>query len=214
MLLCCRVGLASDETAPALEERALAATPDVAHGRALYEHYCIHCHEARGSGGGDREIPQLAGQQRQYLLNQLTDIIALDRLAPKMHRVLTQRGLSDPQALSDVTAYLAAQPHDSHGEHGDALRLGRGREVYNARCAACHGALGNGRADGAIPAIAGQNYTYLVGQMNGFAAGHRSKADPAVIDAVSKLAPDDMKAVADFMSRLPQSADARYGEVL
>jgi cytochrome c553 len=45
--------------------------------------------------------------------------------------------------------------------------------------------------------------------MNGFAAGHRSKADPAVIDAVSKLAPDDMRAVADFMSRLPQSADAR-----
>ena len=214
MLLCCRMGLASDETAQALEERALAATPDVAHGRALYEHYCIHCHEARGSGGGDREIPQLAGQQRQYLLNQLTDIIALDRLAPKMHRVLTQRGLSDPQALSDVTAYLAAQPHDSHGEHGDALRLGRGREVYNTRCAACHGALGNGRTDGAIPAIAGQNYTYLVGQMIGFAAGHRSKADPAVIDAVGKLAPEDMKAVADFMSRLPQSADERYGEVL
>ena len=96
------------------------------------------------------------------------------------------------------------------------MRCGSGGDV---RCTTrvaprVTGALGNGRADGAIPAIAGQNYTYLVGQMNGFAAGHRSKADPAVIDAVSKLAPDDMKAVADFMSRLPQSADARYGEVL
>jgi cytochrome c553 len=214
MLLCSRVGFASDESAHALKDRALAATPDIAHGRALYEHHCIRCHEARGSGGGDREIPQLAGQQRLYLLTQLAQIIALDRSAPKMHRVLARRGLSDPQALSDVTAYLAAQPHDSHGEHGDALRLGRGRELYNARCAACHGALGNGRAEGAIPAIAGQNYTYLVDQMNGFAAGHRSKADPAVIDAVSKLAPDDMRAVADFMSRLPESADARYGGVL
>jgi hypothetical protein len=50
--------------------------------------------------------------------------------------------------------------------------------------------------------------------MNGFAAGHRSKADRAVIDAVGKLAPDDRRAVADFMSRLPESADARYGELL
>ncbi len=212
--MCFQAAFASDGSAHALLDRALAATPDAAHGRALYERHCVRCHETRGSGGGDREIPQLAGQQRRYLLTQLARIIALDRYAPKMHRVLAQRDLSDPQALSDVTAYLAAQPHDPHGEHGDALRLGRGRELYKARCAVCHGALGDGRAEGAIPSIAGQNYTYLVDQLNGFAAGHRSKADPAVIEAVSKLAPDDRKAVADFMSRLPQSAAPRYGEVL
>jgi cytochrome c553 len=206
-------GFASDES-QALLDRALAAAPDVAHGQAVYESSCIRCHEARGSGRGEREIPQLAGQQRQYLLTQLVRIIAVDRVAPKMHRVLAQRDLSNPQALSDVTAYLAAQPHDTHGEHGDALRLGRGRELYKARCASCHGTLGEGRAQGPTPAIAGQNYTYLVDQMKGCAAGHRSKASPAVIDAVSKLAPDDMRAVADFMSRLPESADARYGEVL
>jgi len=208
VVLHCQFGFAADAS-PALLDRALAATPDVAHGQAVYERYCIRCHEARGSGGGEREVPQLAGQQRQYLLAELTQIIATDRVAPKMHQVLAQPDLSNPQVLSDVTAYLTAQPHDTHGEHGDALRLGRGRELYNARCATCHGALGDGRVQGAIPAIAGQNYTYLVDQMKGFAAGHRSKADPAVIDAVSKLAPDDMRAVADFMSRLPQSADAR-----
>lgn len=73
---------------------------------------------------------------------------------------------------------------------------------------------GMGARTGQFPRSRVENYSYLVGQLHGFAAGHRSKADPAVIDAVSKLDPDDMKAVADFMSRLPQSADARYGEVL
>jgi cytochrome c553 len=212
-VLCFQAALASDEPR-ALLDRARAATPDAAHGKVIYERYCIRCHEARGSGGGEREIPQLAGQQRQYLLRELVQIINADRLAPKMHQVLARPELANPQVLSDVTAYLAAQPHDTHGEHGDALRLGRGRELYNARCAGCHGALGDGQAQGTVPAIAGQNYTYLVDQMKGFAAGHRSKADPAVIEVVGKLTPEDMRAVADFMSRLPQSADARYGEVL
>lgn len=213
LLMCSRV-IASDQAPHVLLDRALAATPDVAHGEALYEHYCSRCHEARGSGGDERQFPQLAGQQRQYLLTQLVQIIDVERSARKMHQVLARSDLSDPQSLSDVTAYLAVQPHDSHGEHGDAHRLGRGRELYSTRCAQCHGALGAGQAQGSIPAIAGQNYTYLVGQLKGFAAGHRSKADPIVIDAMSKLAPDDISAVADFMSRLPQSADVHYGEVL
>lgn len=205
----CSPGKGLDRPPNALLDRAIAATPDLAQGEALYKHYCMRCHEARGSGDGEREFPQLAGQQRLYLLTQLVQIMALDRLAPKMHQVLAQSPLSEPQALSDVTAYLAVQPHDSHGEHGDAHRLGRGRELYDTRCAPCHGALGGGQAQGPVPAVAGQNYTYLVGQLKGFAAGHRSKADPQVIDAVGRLRPNDVSAVADFMSRLPQSADRR-----
>jgi cytochrome c553 len=201
-----RPGLAADQSPQDLLDRAVAATPDVAHGGALFKHYCERCHDDRGSGGGDREFPQLAGQQRQYLLTQLVQIITLDRFAPKMHRVLARDALAEPQALSDLTAYLAAQPHDSHGEHGDGSRLGLGRALYDQRCAQCHGALGSGQTPGPIPAIAGQNYTYLVRQLKGFAAGHRSKAEPAVIDAVSKLSADDISAVADFMSRLPESA--------
>jgi cytochrome c553 len=205
--------MASDRSAYGLLDRAVAATPDVAHGEVLYEHYCSRCHETRGSGGREREFPQLAGQQRQYLLTQLVQIIASDRVAPKMHPVLARGALAEPQALSDLTAYLAAQPHDPHGEHGDGHRLGRGRELYNARCAQCHDALGAGQSQGPIPAIAGQNYTYLVSQLKGFAAGHRPKAGPEVIDAVNKLSPNDVRAVADFMSRLPDSAEPQYGVV-
>jgi cytochrome c553 len=128
-----------------------------------------------------------------------------------MHRVLAQPPLQDPRSLSDLTAYLAAQPADSHGEHGDPHRLGRGRSLYDLRCAECHGAHGEGNAQGPIPAVGGQNYTYLLNQLNGFAVGHRAKAESDMIAAVRSLSANDKEAIADFISRMPQSADPRYG---
>jgi cytochrome c553 len=196
-----------------LSSRALATSPDLEHGRDLYQRFCKRCHDVGRSGAGDREFPRLAGQQRIYLLNQLIQFITLDRYAPSMHQVLARSSLVDPQSLSDLSAYLAAQAPDSHGEHGDAHRIGRGRTLYNARCAECHGARGEGLAQGPIPAVGGQNYTYLLTQLNGFAVGHRAKVEGELINAVNSLSADDMKAVADFMSRMPQSVDPHYGVV-
>jgi len=196
-----------------LSSQALAASPDLQQGAGLYQRFCKHCHDAGGSGNGHREVPRLAGQQRIYLLNQLVQFITLDRYAPSMHRVLARPPLLDPQSLSDLSAYLAAQPPDSHGEHGDAHRLGLGRILYNRRCAECHGAHGKGNAQGPIPVVGGQNYTYLLNQLNGFAVGHRAKVESELLSAVRSLSANDMEAVADFMSRMPESVDPHYGVV-
>ncbi|HMK87607.1 MAG TPA: c-type cytochrome [Steroidobacteraceae bacterium] len=194
-----------------LMSRATAAVPDLTHGAQIYAQHCIGCHRSRGNAEGDRQYPQLGGQQERYLLEQLVQFVTLGRYAPKMHQILTAADLADPQTLRDLSAYLAAQPHDPHGEHGDAHRLGRGRQIYDQSCAECHGARGEGRAQGPIPAISGQNYTYLLTQLEGFAAGHRSRAEPAAIDAVRRLSRDDIRAVADFISRMPASLDPSYG---
>ena len=204
---------AHGEEPAGLASRAAAAMPDRVHGAELYARYCERCHRSHGSAVGERQFPQLAGQQQAYLLAQLAQFITLDRTAPAMHRVLTQDGLQDPQSLADLSAYLAAQPHDPYGEHGDAHRLGRGRAIYNGHCAECHGGDGEGRAVGVVPAVAGQNYSYLLAQLKGFAAGHRSRVDTALIASMGRLSADDMRAVADFMSRMPQSIDSRYGVV-
>jgi len=192
-----------------LLSQAAHATPDPSHGKQLYEEHCVRCHRPEGSGTGERQYPQLASQQEQYLLEQLVEFVTLDRLAPKMHQILAQSTLANPQSLRDLSDYLASQPHDEHGEHGDGHRLGRGRRIYDQYCAGCHGTLGEGRAKGSVPAVDGQNYTYLLAQLKGFVAGHRSRAEPAVIAAVSNLSPDDKAAVADFMSRMPDSRDAK-----
>ena len=65
-----------------LSTQALAASADLEQGKALYQRFCKRCHDAEGSGTGDREVPRLAGQQRIYLLNQLAQFITLDRYAP------------------------------------------------------------------------------------------------------------------------------------
>jgi cytochrome c553 len=196
-----------------LSSHALATTPDLEQGKALYQRFCERCHDAGGSGNRNREVPRLAGQQRIYLLNQLAQFITLDRYAPSMHRVLARAPLLDPQSLSDLSAYLAAQPPDSHGEHGDPHWLGLGRILYNLRCGECHGVHGEGNAQGPIPAVGGQNYTYLLNQLNGFAVGHRAEVESDLLTAVRALSADDMKAVADFMSRMPESVDPHYGVV-
>ena len=128
-----------------------------------------------------------------------------------MHQVLGQ--VADPQSLSDLSAYLAAQPTYPFGEHGAGHRLGLGRAIYNERCAQCHGPRGEGREQGAIPAIGGQNYTYLLTQLKGFAVGHRSRVEADLIAAVRSFSAEQMRAVADFMSRMPQSVDPHYGVV-
>jgi cytochrome c553 len=196
-----------------LAAQALAASPDPERGKALYQQFCERCHDAGGSGNRNREVPRLAGQQRIYLLNQLAQFITLDRYAPSMHRVLARPPLLDPQSLGDLSAYLAAQPPDSHGEHGDPHWLGIGRILYNLRCAQCHGTHGAGNAQGPIPAVGGQNYTYLLNQLNGFAVGHRAKVESDLLTAVRSLSANDMKAVADFISRMPESVDPHYGVV-
>lgn len=202
-----------DTASGTLMHLALASTPNPARGEQIYLKNCKRCHDAQGSGTGSREFPQLSGQQETYLLRQLVEFVTQDRYAPKMHRLLVDRGLSDAQSLRDLSAYLATQPHNTHGEHGDGYRLGRGRQIYDEQCANCHGRLGEGVADGPVPSLSGQNYTYLLGQLQGFTKRHRSKADPAVIDAVRRLSSEDQRAAADFLSRLPQSADPRFGVV-
>jgi cytochrome c553 len=213
ILLCCSIAPVRAQVRPASEfaSRAMAATPDVTRGADLFQRFCKSCHSSRGSGEGDREFARLAGQQSRYILNQLAQFISLGRYGPRMHQVLTQ--VADPQSLADLSAYLALQPRDSLGEHGDGHRLGRGRSLYNEHCAQCHGLLGEGQSEGPIPAIGSQNYTYLLTQLKGFAAGHRAQAEGNLIAVVSSLSANDMRAVADFMSRMPQSVDPHYGVV-
>jgi cytochrome c553 len=193
--------------------QAQSTTPDLVRGAEMYRGTCARCHHAHGNGAGDREFAQLSGQREDYLLAQLTGFVTGDREAPRMHKVLSSPGMADPQTLHDIAAYLASEPHDPHVEHGDAHFLGTGRRIYADRCASCHGPLGEGQGIGPIPSISAQNYTYLLSQLKGFKAGHRANADANVIRAIDGLSSDEMSAVADYISRLPESAQPGYGTV-
>jgi cytochrome c553 len=198
---------AQSTTSFSLLQKAMALTPDVQSGEDLFIQYCAACHHRSGWGSGPREVPTLAGQQDQYLLEQLIKFSTRDRSKPEMHDVVTRPEIDSPQAMRDVSSYVAARPHNPKSDRGDGTQLTIGEHVYTQTCVICHGTRGDGNRDDLIPAIGGQQYSYLLVRLRHFAQDHQSQERqslaPAVVNLLSRLSPDEIKAVADYTSRLP-----------
>ena len=190
-------------TAASLEARAAAATPDPAHGRILYLKHCVSCHGAHAWGDGPREIPTLAGQWESYLRAALARFATGERAGlpehgAAMHETLQPPDVDRPQALADLSAWLATAPRNPDPEHAAGSAHGGGA-AYARLCAPCHGADGAGNAREPVPAIGGQHYSYLLGELEAIAAGTRRHPRPA---GGGKLGDGDRAPVAAYAARL------------
>jgi cytochrome c553 len=188
-----------------LVSQAQAAVPDPEHGRILYLQHCAACHGRHAWGDGPREIPVLAGQRESYLIQQLVHFVSGARQGsemhgPLMHDTLQPSDLDRAQAFRDLATYLAGAPRNPRPERGDGRTLTLGGRDYTRGCAGCHGSDGAGSEHGAIPAIGGQDYGYLLAQLRSFTSGRL--AHPAVADAPVALSAQEQPAVADYVSRL------------
>jgi cytochrome c553 len=194
-------------TSLSLLEKAMALTPNGQSGEHLYIQYCAACHHRSGWGSGPREVPTLAGQQDVDLLEQLIKFSTQDRSKPEMHDVVSKPELANPQAMRDVSAYIAVRPHNPKSDRGDGTQLAVGERVFTQSCVICHGNSGAGNSDDLIPAIGGQQYGYLLVRLRHFKQEHgsqeRQSLEPAVVNLLEHLSPDEIKAVADYTSRLP-----------
>jgi cytochrome c553 len=201
------VCVAQSTTSLSLLQKAMALTPNSQSGEHLYIQYCASCHRRSGWGNGPRDVPTLAGQQDVYLLEQLIKFSTQDRSKPEMHDVVTRPELDNPQAMRDVTSYIAARPHNPKSDRGDGTQLAVGERVFTQSCLICHGNRGEGNSDDLIPAIGGQQYGYLLVRLRHFKQQHgsqeRQSLEPAVVNLLERLSPDEIKAVADYASRLP-----------
>ena len=185
-----------------LLKQAMEATPDPERGRILYLKHCTSCHAPRGWGDGPREVPSLAGQHEFYLLQQLVLFNTLDRHMPEMHQIVGRPDVDLPPALRALAVYLSHQPRNPHADHGDGQALPAGQRTYARACVMCHGKNGEGSENEPVPAIGGQHYYYVLAQLNGFAAGHRSEAHFPVVHFTTRLSPEERQGVADYVSRL------------
>jgi len=195
----------------ALEAAAVKA--DAGHGQILFLKHCVECHGPRAWGDGPREIPTLAGQQERYLVTQLARFATGARPGTEthgaaMHDTLQPPDVDRPQALADLAAWLVHAPRDPEPEHGDGRALAAAARAYARDCAGCHGAEGEGgvpQALQAVPAIAGQHYSYLLVQLRSFTAGRRSHVLFTLPGAPSA---SEQQALADYLSRLTPPAPA------
>ena len=142
------------------------------HGPASAHVQAVGCAPCHGDGGVSKRqgIPNLAGQDPQYLLPAMRAYTTGQRKHDVMRLVLSGTGEAEIRSLA---AYYARQipARAQTPPIGDAA-AGKGA---TALCANCHGDRGVSVAP-MFPSLAGQDAQYLADAIQGYKSGSRSKA--------------------------------------
>ena len=167
---------------------------------------CAACHGADGNSTNPL-WPKLAGQNAKYTAKQVREIKAgVVRKSPLMAPMVA--ALSD-QDIEDIAAFYATQPRS--GGFASEERAALGEKIYRGgniatgvpACMSCHGPRGSGNPLGGIPAVSGQHAQYAAKQLEDFRAEFRSNDPNGMMrDGVRFLTPNEMTAVAEYMSGL------------
>jgi cytochrome c553 len=144
------------------------------------EHVCSSCHGMGGKSTLSSTFPRLAGQQDEYLVNQLKAFRDKSRADPHAHTYMWGMAarLTDP-TIDGLAAYYSAQP-PIHGAPSDPAEMAAGKKIFDEgvpagnvpACTACHGEQAQGA--GAIPRLAGQHRSYLERQLDAFSSNARA----------------------------------------
>ena len=201
---------------PTFDDTQKLAAADPAAGAAQYA-VCTACHGASGEGNHSLNAPRIGGQGAWYVRRQLHNFRdglrgahAEDIYGAQMRAFAGM--LPDDTAIRNVAAYIESLP----GAKAEAQVSGdphRGRRLY-ASCAACHGALGEGRWALNAPRLAGLSDWYLVRQLQNFQQGvrgaHRQDYYGWQMTAMSKVLEDE-RAIDDLVSYINtlEPGDAR-----
>jgi cytochrome c553 len=194
-----RAAAAASATDP--EHRLAAAMADtkargaaaVAGKRAAF--LCVHCHGEDGNSPLGH-VPNLAGQNAVYLLNQI------DKFADGRRKDEFMSGLVKvlkPEDRFNMAVFYASQ----------SVKASPGREAREAQvgarhfaraCAGCHGAAARGSRE--VARLAGQQALYLKNALEGYRQGAGTRADVRMTGVAKKLSDPDIAALAAYLSAL------------
>ena len=153
-----------------LNSRAAASSPAGQQQFAI----CASCHGQQGEGNPAMNAPRLNGLQSWYLERQLKYYQSGVRGAHPDDQYGRQMApmagmLNSEDSVRNMAAFISQLPITNSPDtiSGD---LRRGKSIYNANCAACHGLDGNGSWATDAPRIAGQSDWYVANQLRNFKA--------------------------------------------
>jgi cytochrome c553 len=182
-------------------EQALALTPDVANGLAIYRE-CAACHKPEGWGSTTGSVPQIAGQHRNVVIKQLADFRAGNRDSALMIPYASAESIGGAQAVADVAAYISTLEISVANGQGPGSDLELGKSLYLDHCANCHGDSGEGSNEDLAPRIQAQHYKYLLRQFQWIRDGKRRNASAEMVNVIQQFDDRQMKAILDYSSRL------------
>jgi cytochrome c553 len=152
--------------------------------------YCKDCHGTSAQGfHGYYPIPRLAGQQTEYLENQLRAFIEHRRTNNIMFNVA--HALSPAMVSALAENFHALNPPPIGGAPRQLVAEGKAifedgvPDANIAACAACHGPDATGT--GEIPRLAGQLYPYLLKELTNW--GKERGQNPAKPDTSAIMSP-------------------------
>lgn len=195
------VALAQLPTASREFGQVLGITPDPARGAQLFG-ACSTCHGQGGEGAASAGVPVIGGQHGRVVARQLIDYRNAERWDPRMEAVASRHNLRQLRDIADVAAWAAGLSWTMAPATGDGSGASLGRELFQARCAGCHGR--DGRGDGAllVPRLAGQHHAYLLRQLHDTLEGRRPNMPPPHADLLVDLDAQELAGLADHLSRL------------
>jgi cbb3-type cytochrome c oxidase subunit III len=194
--------LASEASVDHRTHRALELDAHAEQGAIVFRRACSRCHGSAAQGDAEHTIPALAGQRFRYVVRQLADFSGDERESALMQRVLSHPALKDPQAWVDIAAYVNNLPKRETAGTGDGSRVAMGRGIFHEQCASCHKGDAHGDDEGFVPSLRGQQYTYLVVQLEKLTESRRHNVDEDLVRFWRNLEQQDVRATADYLSRL------------
>jgi len=173
--------------------------------------YCSSCHQPSGQGFlGATPIPRLAGQQPQYIKNQLHAFI--DRRRVNFYMFKVAHSLNPAMLTAIADHFHALNPPPLGG--GPPNLVDAGKKIFEdgvpdakiPPCSTCHGPEAKGK--GPFPRLAGQLYPYIVKTLTNFEkergqGGPQNPDTSAIMKPIAHgLTESQIKAVAAYLSTL------------
>jgi cytochrome c553 len=154
--------------------------------------FCVNCHGEDGNSAYDT-IPNLAGQNAVYLLNQI------DKFADGRRQDEFMTGLIKvikPADRFNMAIYYSGQSVRARAP-GAPAQAAKGKQLYDSVCKSCHGAQGYGNEK--VARLAGQQPTYLKQSLEQYRKGTKLRNDPVMGSVARRLKDDDIAALAAYI---------------
>jgi len=157
--------------------------------------FCVNCH---GDSGISKipEVPNLAGQNPAYLLEQIRKFGAGERKDQFMQGLI--KVLKDEERVQ-IALYFGSQTVQP--SKADPVQVARGKELFTKLCVRCHGEAARG--DATIPRLAGQQIPYIVSSVTRYRDNTGVRNNQLMSIATSSLKNEDIKALANYVTQLP-----------
>lgn len=158
---------------------------------------CAGCHGQDGKPI-DKTIPVIWGQQLGYLYIQLRDFKRGDRKNDTMQPIASSM---ERQDMMDIAEYFSKKPWPDLGQPSAPKEISDRALSANRSvgCTGCH--LDHFQGDGTVPRLAGQSEEYLTKTIADFRSRARGN-NPGMSDLMLATAPDDLAALAEYLSGL------------